>query len=166
MTQVNLRIGDDQKDRWKSMAEKDDRTLTSFIQHCVETHPDYNDFQKEQLGGGLSPETAETINQIASRMDQLQNTVEGLDSRVSNIEGSIRSREQTTQDLAGEVFSGLPTEDMFQQSGDLGDFGTLEWIAEEMDESPRAISIAIEYLEDQHMVYSSMIEGSRRYFKD
>ena len=172
MPQINLRVGEEQKQRWKETAKEDERTLTSFIQHCVETHPDYNEFQQQHMGSGsgLPPETAETINRMASQMDQLSESIESVDSRTQAIESSLQVEQQSVEQTAERILDRLPTVDYYEPEGGMATkvdgFGTVGHIANEIEESERQVATALEWLQEQHMVYSRTIDGQERYWRD
>lgn len=149
--QVNIRLTENRKRRWKHAAEERERPLTQFIRWCVE----------QEISGTSNPTT--NISFDEGKLDTIIEEIHSLDSSITGGPGSLSHRLQAIEgqladdpqarELATTVYGLLPDEDQLTTLPDFDDPSA------RVGENGRVVTGDPEHIA-QYIRYSPDLDGS------
>jgi len=105
-TQVNFRLGDEQKQRWRDHVEESryDDTLSDLVKRAVENQIDRDNGEINEGSATESPASGEVLD----RIQDLQNEFEDLEAEVSQAVDAVHAQEGMDPDTFPEVYAAIP----------------------------------------------------------
>lgn len=172
--QVNMLVDAERKARWIDHANQKERSLSGLIRLAVE-----KEISSDGSTMAAGPDSAE-IRELRSAVEDIGAKIDGLHSRMADLEQQVQRESPEVRELASEVFDILPTEeDVIQAtheavinqdgSGDrsLIQTGRPPHLAAHLGVEEVRVSEALQKLrEDTAQVESRSIDGQIRYFKE
>lgn len=177
-TQFNFGLGTQTKKGWEDYVEesRNHATLAAFIRHCVNKEIESNGHT--QTHAGVSEDLTERLTEIADTQKRLQETIAEVSEDVAAIKEQTSQVDEDLQDLAGQVFKALPTEDEATwRTGSLDlpgadkdyhgpDTGRVEDLADHIEAPRYRVRDALAHLqESSSMVRTTVVEGETRYYR-
>lgn len=134
-TQVNFRLRDDQKGRWREHVEDSryDDTLSDLIKRAVENQIDRD---TDEASESEPVETSRPPGEVLDRIQDLQNEFEDLEEEVTQAVDAVHAQEGIDPDLQPMVLDNLPMNESEALSA--------EELAHILHENPSTIRFALE----------------------
>jgi hypothetical protein len=106
-TQVNFRLGDEQKQRWRDHVEESryDDTLSDLVKRAVENQIDQDN---GDVNEGSAPEQSVAGGEVLDQIQNLRNDIEDLQTDVSQAVDAVHAQEGLDPDLQPMVLDNLP----------------------------------------------------------
>lgn len=86
--QVNVRVKEPTYEEWKQVAEEEYGGLSDLVRTAVRREIDG---AHAGASGGESAAESETMNEVLQAIDRLENTVDGMDNRLSVVRETVES---------------------------------------------------------------------------
>lgn len=134
-TQVNFRLRDEQKRRWREHVEESryDDTLSDFIKRAVENQIDRDTGEASESG---TVETSQAPGEVLDRIQDLRNEFEDLEQDVTQAVDAVHAQEGLDPDLQPTILDNLPMNE--------NEAVTAEELAHTLHENPSTIRFALE----------------------
>lgn len=160
--QMNFLASQSQKEQWEEYADNVGfRNLSGLFRFAIEK--EVNAEGAEGGGGAVPEDLTGQLSELVEGMNRIEGRMHDLDNRLATVESEVRE-DPDVKELANEVFSALPTKDEIiefeetaQEAGAAPDSpataGTIEGIADELDEEQYRVAEALDQLQqDTHQV--------------
>lgn len=107
-TQLNIRLGENQKERWREHAEESRYVdhITDLVKRAVEDQIDRDTSGATPSSQGGS--RGEAPGEVLDRIQELRNDIHDLESEVSQALDAVHGQEGMDPDLPPEVHAALP----------------------------------------------------------
>jgi len=132
--QVNVRVRESNYEEWKEYAESEYGGLSDLVRTAVRREIDG---QHAGASSGESAAESETVTEILEAIDRLENTVNGMENRLSVVRETVES--------SGPDFSFKPA---VRETVPTDGYLTAAQIAARLDAKESDVNEAIEELED------------------
>jgi hypothetical protein len=171
---VRLEISEGRKDEWQQVASDEDRSLSDLIRRAMAQYIASGDTATGNVGG--IPESVENeITTVAKNTEGIQAELSSLADRFDRIENELYDRSEV-RTVAYQVYEVLPTYPLQGyvrlDDGSEALEGSVEWIADQLDEPTDMIEQAAEELVVTSMHVrladdrTTEETGIRRYYKE
>lgn len=104
-TQINLVVDADRKSHWEEYANEQERSLSALIRLAVE-----KEVRSDARSANDNP-SDEQLTELQSAVENIGTKVDGLHSRIADLEQQVTRESPEVRELASEVFDVLPTEE-------------------------------------------------------
>lgn len=157
-TQINIRVTESQKSKWKEYAEEHYGSLTKLIGQAVSKEIDSG---SDDGQGGPS---SEAVTDLQETVNSLENTVRDMDTRLSSVHESVQGSGPDIS-LRAAVRETLMT----QRDGDnFKEYGlTPSQVAARLEGDTEAVRDALETLfeQERNVVLNKSDDGREFYFR-
>lgn len=175
LTQINVRLDEEQKEEWEEAIEESRRftTLSGLVRAAVEAELiGEHDVQSQE-----SPGLESDIQQLRQDVDTIRKNVEWLrkqqqeDVDISDTAQEVFERLKPLPDIPLSEVGGETKTDRQQNAASIciSEYGpqTTQAIANDLDVSHRRVEDALEYLDEQFLpVVEVTLENQPHYFKE
>ncbi|SEO85245.1 hypothetical protein SAMN05216388_10218 [Halorientalis persicus] len=168
---VRINVLPERKEEWEELAEKENRNLSDTIRKAMAEYK----ATVESSGGetaGLPESVEEEIYETGDTVELLHNQIEVMNQRFERIEEEM-SANREVRAVANEVFEILPGKGNVGNPSELADgsvafLGTIEWIADTLNETGEMVEQATDQLVADHRRVHEVVPDDEepRYYKE
>jgi len=177
-TQYSFWLGADTKEDWESAVDesRNHATLAAFIRYAV--NKEIDDDEPMSSGTGMSEDVSDRLSELADGQRRQQETLADLADDIAAIKEQTAEPSDELQDLAGDVFTALPTEQeatwrlgTIDIGDDEGEYhgpetGRVADLADEVEAPRYRVRDALNHLqESSSMVRTTVEDGETRYYR-
>ena len=177
-TQFNFGLGKQTKREWEEYVDesRNHATLAAFIRYAV--NKEITDDGPASSNTGVSENVAERLAELADGQRRLQAIIAELSDDVAAIRKQTAEPSEDLQELAGDVFVALPTEDEATWRYDSSEMpdtesdyhgpetGRVADLAAHVDAPRYRVRDALDHLqESSSMVRTTVVEGETRFYR-
>lgn len=164
---VRVNISAQRKEEWERVAEETNRSLSDTLRLAMSEFIARHDGTAGGNSGGMPESVEEEIYSTSDTVDNLHQQINQLNTRFEVIESEIAS-DREVRTVASEVYEILP--DAATVGNPQGDtlVGTVEWIADALDETHGMVQQATEQLlrDNYHVHEIEPDSPNRRFYKE
>lgn len=164
---VRVNISPERKAEWERIADETNRNLSDTIRKAMSEFIATHDGNGSAGSGGMPESVEEEIYSTRDTVDNLHKQINQINSRFETIENEIRT-DREVRTVASEIYEILPDAESVGTPHEDTLVGTVEWIADSLNETEGMVQQATEkLLRDNYHVHEIEPDSpNRRFYKE
>ena len=164
-SQVHVSLHEERKADWQQFADERSTTLSDVIRRAMAEYM----AEGSTGSGGVSESVESDIASTRSTTENIESQLKNLSDRFGLLENEIQDRKEI-RTVANEVYLHIPSHSDAQNQSDTRPLkGTVEWLADRIDETPAMVEKACEQLlQDSYNIHvnEDYDTGAEIYWKE